>query len=237
MKTNPEPRFTCLSLHGFPQTRTFLRNLLLSLVRPDSAVLDAGCGQANLLLARQDVGELYGVDIDAAAIAANRAISRGEVVDFQSTVPAPERYDGLMSYDVLEHLASPADFLRNAAVAVKPGGFLYLVTPNVSSLFGCVSRLLPLGLRHRMLRLSGKLTLNQVHYYRANTVRELDAAVRAAGCVVVQLHVLNRLPSSRLLRFLSWPNYLFCQLPGCGRWGSGLLCVARKADLARAEAA
>lgn len=220
--------FQCRSLSGFPETRAFLREKLLALLRPDSAVLDAGCGKANLLISRKDVRELFGVDIDGEAIAANRAITGGEVVDFQKQKPAPARYDGLMSYDVLEHLEAPGAFLRNAITAVKPGGFVFLITPNFSSIFGLISRLLPLGLRHRLVRLSGDLTINDVHYYRANTIDDLARAVREAGCVDVEMHVLNRLPSSPLMRVAFWPSYLLCKLPGCGRWGSGLLCVARK---------
>lgn len=237
MNTSSKEEFVCRSLSGFPETRAFLRRKLLGMIRSDSAILDAGCGKANLLISRRDVRELFGVDIDADAIAANRAITGGEVVDFQSQAPVPARYDGLMSYDVLEHIESPTPFLRNAVVALKPGGFVFLVTPNSATIFGFISKLLPLGLRHFLLRLCGDLTMNHVHYYRANTIRDLARTVREAGCIDIEIHVLNRLPSSRLMRLLFWPAYLFCKLPGCGRWGSGLLCIARKPAAAQQEAA
>ncbi|GEM_PF-7085281 len=219
---------SCISLAGFPETRAYLRAKLLGLVGSKSTVLDAGCGRGNLLVSSDEVGELVGIDIDAGAVAANRAISRGVVIDLQTNLLEESGFDGLLSFDVLEHIQRPDAFLRNAVRALKPGGFLFLITPNRSSFFGLLSRIMPLRLRHFLCKLNGPHYLNDVHFYRANTTRDLFHIVRETGCVDIDLQVLNRLPSSRLMRLVFLPSYMLCRLPGLGRWGSGLLCIARK---------
>jgi 2-polyprenyl-3-methyl-5-hydroxy-6-metoxy-1,4-benzoquinol methylase len=221
-------QISCISQADFSETRAYLRTRLLGLVDPESTVLDAGCGRGNLFISRDDVGELVGIDIDAEAVAANRAISRGKVVDLQTHMLGECGFDAVMSCDVLEHIRNPATFLRNAVLSLKPGGFLFLITPNRSSFFGLLSRMLPLRLRHYLCKLNGTHYLNNVHFYRANTIGDLFRIVRDAGCVDIEIQVLNRLPSSRLMRPFFLPGYLLCRLPGFGRWGSGLLSIARK---------
>lgn len=201
----------------------------MQMAGPGSSLLDLGCGKANPLLKRGEVSELHGIDIDSDAVRVNKSITSGETADLQSRALDRRGFDGLVSYDVLEHVERPDALIRNAVVSLKPGGFLFLVTPNCASIFGLVSRVIPLGFRHWLLRFGGDLTMNHVHYYRANTVRDLTHIIRKAGCEVVEMHVVNRLPSSRLLRALFLPGYLLCRLPGLARMGSGLFCIARKA--------
>ncbi len=39
-----------------------------------------------------------------------------------------------MMFEVMEHLPHPVQFLRRAEVVVRPGGLIYLTTPNFNSL-------------------------------------------------------------------------------------------------------
>lgn len=47
-------------------------------------------------------------------------------------------FDGVVSIETIEHLENPWFFLREVSRVLRPGGFLVLTTPNVSSVFSRV---------------------------------------------------------------------------------------------------
>ena len=56
--------------------------------------------------------------------------------DFNSALPfADASFDGIVSIETIEHLENPWSFVRELARLLRPGGFLVLSTPNVSSIF------------------------------------------------------------------------------------------------------
>ncbi len=61
--------------------------------------------------------------------------SHGAVLngEFAAAVAAP--YDLVVAMEIIEHLESPRAFLRSCFQCVKPGGRLFLTTPNVDSSF------------------------------------------------------------------------------------------------------
>jgi 2-polyprenyl-3-methyl-5-hydroxy-6-metoxy-1,4-benzoquinol methylase len=113
--------------------------------------LDAGCGegfgtQSLAAVAR----EVVGVDYSADAIAecrrlwtAGRTNLRFEQVDLSTPSSSSgssssasvssvfaERFDVVLSFQVLEHMREPQTFLRRLAEFLEPGGTLMLTTPN-----------------------------------------------------------------------------------------------------------
>jgi len=99
-------------------------------------LLDVGCGNGGfLLLARQVGWQVEGLDFDAGAVQAAR--SRGlevhhggiEVLDGRSAC-----YDVITLCHVIEHVHDPAATLRRLHALLKPGGVLWLDTPNLASL-------------------------------------------------------------------------------------------------------
>lgn len=118
------------ALHGLsPQRRRLAQRemdtlaLLLSEAgRPlpaDAHVLDLGCGDRFLASATQARGLRYtGLDVDS--------------TDFeQDRLPLPDQsVDVALSLAVIEHLRDPSQFLREIHRCLKPGGVVYLSTPN-----------------------------------------------------------------------------------------------------------
>jgi SAM-dependent methyltransferase len=45
----------------------------------------------------------------------------------------PETFDAIVAIDVLEHVPDPQGALIQMALCLRPGGILYLVTPNIQS--------------------------------------------------------------------------------------------------------
>ncbi len=101
-------------------------------VEPGLRYLDMGCGggELSILLAKRGATHVTGIDfmprsIEAARRAAQREGVSGRVAfvcaDLHDWAPE-EKFDVLISFDVLEHVREPLRFLRRMAAFARPGG-------------------------------------------------------------------------------------------------------------------
>src|SRR5215470_15667176 len=116
-------------------------------VAPRLRYLDLGCGSGELTLAfaRLGIRRITGVDLLPRNIERARACAAqadaGEGVrfvrcDLYTWIPEG-KYDVVMSFDALEHIETPAKFLRRIADFVAPGGVAVLAFgPLFHSPFG-----------------------------------------------------------------------------------------------------
>jgi SAM-dependent methyltransferase len=99
---------------------------------PGLRYLDMGCGtgELSIALAKRGAGHVTGIDfmprtIEAARLNAQREAVDGRVdfvcADLHAWTPA-QKYDVLLSFDVLEHVRAPRAFLRRMAEFARPGG-------------------------------------------------------------------------------------------------------------------
>ncbi len=113
--------------------RIDLRHRFLPPARPDSTVLDVGCGPGSFLQTAQSVGyKAKGIDSDDAAVAFGR--SRGLDCSTESTedvVASGERFDAVTLSQVIEHVPQPRPMLRTLLEVLRPGGVLFVSTPNI----------------------------------------------------------------------------------------------------------
>lgn len=105
------------------------------LPHPQARLLDVGCGNGNYLeFARRAGWQVQGVDFDPVAVATAR--ERGlDVFEGTIKVLAGERacYDRITLSHILEHVYDPWDVLADCYRLLKPGGVLWLETPNANS--------------------------------------------------------------------------------------------------------
>jgi 2-polyprenyl-3-methyl-5-hydroxy-6-metoxy-1,4-benzoquinol methylase len=102
--------------------------------QPSGRLLDVGCGGGFFLdLARQQGYEPYGVELDkdGCAFAANKLsldVFHGTLLDakFQEGF-----FNVVTILNVLEHVDSPIDVLRETLRVLKPGGVVTIVVPNL----------------------------------------------------------------------------------------------------------
>jgi SAM-dependent methyltransferase len=100
------------------------------------AILDIGCGAGTQLTAPLAAAfpeiAMTGVDEDVRSLAWARAHAVADNLTFAAPVEVTpdRRFDLVIASEVLEHVADPADFLRQLAARVAPGGRLVLTVPN-----------------------------------------------------------------------------------------------------------
>jgi SAM-dependent methyltransferase len=98
-------------------------------------VLDAGCGEGYGAARLAEVAaQVTGVDrADAIAVASARYRRPNlafHALDLTRLADLGERFDLVVSFQVIEHLPDPENFLRALAARVAPGGELLVTTPN-----------------------------------------------------------------------------------------------------------
>ncbi len=92
-------------------------------------ILDAGCGTARLLARLRSGMPIIGVDASLAMLAAGEGRPSVAVAD-AGLLPFPAHScDGIISINVLEHVADPGLHLRGLGRVLAPGGRLVLTTP------------------------------------------------------------------------------------------------------------
>ncbi len=119
-------------------------------IRPDTAVLDLGCGTGAWLerLAERGYRSLCGVDADVTQFGA-RGI-RVEAADLNATDLGlgAERFGLITAIEVLEHVENLGCFFSHIDRHLAPEGLLLLTTPNIQSLTARIRYLLTGRLAH-----------------------------------------------------------------------------------------
>jgi 2-polyprenyl-3-methyl-5-hydroxy-6-metoxy-1,4-benzoquinol methylase len=106
--------------------RVMYRNLLRRLVRAglkkEHRLLDYGCGGGHFIAYARERGFTNAVGYDGY----NREFNRRELLD--------ERYDFILSQDVIEHVPDPLAFLEELGMLANPGAPIALGTPNATGI-------------------------------------------------------------------------------------------------------
>ncbi|MBM4147692.1 MAG: methyltransferase domain-containing protein [Lentisphaerae bacterium] len=110
-------------------------------LRHSSTVLDVGCGNGVLGRRLMDLYgcRIYGTDISPVALKAASArgyagvarTSADPLARFRQPFPG-QRFDVVVLSAVLEHVFDPAALIAASHSALKPGGFIVVLTPNVT---------------------------------------------------------------------------------------------------------
>ena len=104
--------------------------------RAPGKLLDVGCAAGFLLDTAQKRGwEPFGVEVSpfASAIAKERFGDKVFTGLLADAAFAPGTFDAVTGFDVIEHMAAPIEFLREAARVLKPGGIIALSTADSAS--------------------------------------------------------------------------------------------------------
>lgn len=99
-------------------------------------VLDVGCGQGQFVDFMVRAGwNVSGIELSDSAVAICQQFGLPvKKMDFFDSALQPASFDLLTMFEVIEHLPLPGQFMARAEELLKPGGILYLTTPNFAAL-------------------------------------------------------------------------------------------------------
>ncbi|HEY9693647.1 MAG TPA: class I SAM-dependent methyltransferase [Oculatellaceae cyanobacterium] len=99
-------------------------------------VLDVGCGKGQFVDFLSKKGwDVTGIELSDSAVTLCQQFNLPvKKLDFFDASLAPESFDLVTMSEVIEHVPMPAQFITRAEELLKPGGLLYLTTPNFASL-------------------------------------------------------------------------------------------------------
>ena len=105
---------------------------------PSSRILDVGAGYGFFRQAADHAGFVHeGIEISAHANDAARALFgfdsfQGDLAAYRAAGDH-EPFDVMVMWDVVEHVADPVALLRGSYELLRPGGMLFLRTPNLDA--------------------------------------------------------------------------------------------------------
>ena len=128
-----EASTTAAFAHSLPRMRRCF-DLLAPYLKTGQRVLELGCGDGVLLamLKRHGVHPI-GLDMDRESAQATARMLQVPVLTgaFEDIDLRGERFDAVVLVHLIEHFYEPVEMLRKARTLLRPGGMLFLETPNI----------------------------------------------------------------------------------------------------------
>jgi SAM-dependent methyltransferase len=104
--------------------------------KQSGALLDLGCSSGAFLQSLKDERwSLYGIEMSAETAKTAKARSGAQVFvgDVSEAPFAPESFDVITCFDVLEHVYDPRQVMSKVGEWLKPKGIFYVLVPNIDS--------------------------------------------------------------------------------------------------------
>ncbi len=109
---------------------------LISRYKQRGAILDVGCSSGGFLSTmKSNVWKLYGIEMEESTAVKARAATGAQVFvgDAVEAPFPPETFDVVTSFDLLEHMYDPVEFVKKVRTWLKPGGIFVALLPNIDS--------------------------------------------------------------------------------------------------------
>jgi len=181
-----------------PQSCGYIGPKILALLGPLNvkSILDLGCGNGELCRALAQTGRLVaGVEYDTGGYEIARKANPNlqffnlGVQDDPAPILSvhPEKFDAVVSTEVIEHLYCPALLPRFAKQVLKPGGLLILTTPYHGYLKNLALSFFDKWDHHHTPLWDG----GHIKFWSKKTLSEL---LKREGFQVIDFHGVGRLP-------------------------------------------
>ena len=179
--------------------RIYERRILAKL-KPDTVLMDAGCGRTAPLLAKftGKAGRLIGVelvDFDPAAVPAGVELIQGNLAQIPRLQDAS--VDLILSRSVLEHIDEIEPVYRELHRILKPGGSFFFLVPNLWDYVSLVSWIVPNRFHAKIVSKTEGRDLHDTFpaFYKSNTRRSVAKLASRTGFKMVSCEYLGQYPS------------------------------------------
>jgi Methylase involved in ubiquinone/menaquinone biosynthesis len=177
-------------------------------LRPDSAVLDIGCGRTapNLVKLAAPGRTLYGIDVVDFKVSPPGLNLFNNDVRAMRDVPSGS-IDLAYSRAVMEHLERPEEAYAEIARVLKPGGAYVFTTPSIYDYGSIAALLIPNRFHARIVSATEGRAGEDVFptVFGSNSRRTITRQARDAGLVVRDLRYIGQYPSYLVFnRVLFW---------------------------------
>ena len=170
-----------------------------NLLKPNSVILDAGCGRRFTTL-RKFAGvskHIFGLDI--CKFACSDKTHLPNLINANLTEIAFKNgvFDLVISRSVLEHIEKPTKVCEEIYRVLKPGGQYIFLTPNLFDYNTILSKIIPNRLHSKIVRVvEGRDEKDTFPtYYRLNSEKRIKEIVRQVGFKSYRLEYLGQYPS------------------------------------------
>lgn len=142
--------------HRSYMTQVMKLDLMERFLAPKDPVLDVGCGTGLLLVEAQKRGfQVEGIEPSARLVEIGNRVLKVPVQEgLLETFEPGYKYQGMVVWDVLEHVPDPLALLQRCGSLLDAGGYLFVQVPNYGGLsnrmktFMCKTRLRKTGFKH-----------------------------------------------------------------------------------------
>ena len=185
---------------GYRPALEVYKALADDLVNEDTRLLDAGCGEANLVDDYLPTAQIVaGVDRYLQPVRSTIEIDDVAEGDIGALPFGAATFDVVMSSWVLEHLEQPERVSGEVARVLKPGGHFLFITPNIHNYLIWGRRLVPNKVSTPVVdAMYGRGGEDYIFptYYRANSRKAIDDYLNPFGLEAV------------CFKYISDPTYL-----------------------------
>ena len=185
--------------------RKWEHDLALLDLKGSQTVVDVGCGKGDFVARMKENGIVFAEGIELNENAVQIAQSHGwpvrriDLADL--AVERAGQYDAVCSFQVLEHVSAPRDFLQGLTALLRPGGKLVIGVPNACSYLRFQFNLLDMP-PHHLTRWSPAILTRLPEYFPYRLIRlereplaDYHVPDYVASCLHRFAGPLNRQPS------------------------------------------
>jgi SAM-dependent methyltransferase len=174
---------------------------------PQTLLLNLGAGppaeRGSIRVLKGEVARVVGADIDPEVLR-NPELDEAHVIPADHRLPFESNtFDAVLCDWVLEHVASPSEFLAEVYRVLKKGGAFFFRTPNSWHYVAIISKLTPDWFHHRVANWARGYPATAHDpwptHYRLNSRKVVNSEGRKAGFDQIELRMWE--PEPRYLVF------------------------------------
>jgi 2-polyprenyl-3-methyl-5-hydroxy-6-metoxy-1,4-benzoquinol methylase len=200
-------------------------------------LLEVGCGDGHFLVSAEAEGwDVTGIEYSAnASEKARLHLKRGKVFcgELHSVCWEAEQFDLCVLSDVIEHVRSPFDFLKEIHRLLKPGGVLFIATPSTDSWSARLMRQKWMEFKAEHLTYFDRHTLQTALFKSGFHHVIVKPGWKILNFDYVKMH-FNRFPVPLVTPFLNFISHILPQnvrLQHRRIAASGIMVFSRKAEM------